>query len=230
MSKTLGIKQLPSTLGSACLATLSGVIAPILFLIILTIVETLQPGYNRIQQTISRLVLGPYGFLQTVAFFAFGLLLIVFAMRLGFAIVSTRRSAKIGAFFFNLIGLGFILVGIFPTENPGVALTFNAVIHQGTSVAIAVLFPLACLAIAPALKGDTRWKGAFAYTIATGIVALVLIILGVAMRANKLWSGLYERVLLLNGLVWIELVSYRLLRQCRYERREARKNELISIQ
>ena len=229
MGKIWGVKLLPPTLSIACLTTLAGMIAPILFLIILTIVESLQPGYNRIQETISRLVLGPYGFLQTVAFFIFGLLLIVFAMRLGFAIAS-RRSAKVGSFFFNLIGVGFIVVGIFPTDSPGITVTLHALIHQTTAATIALLFPLALLAIAPALRGDTRWKGAFAYTIATGILALILTILGVVMRANKLWSGLYERVLLLNGLAWIELISFRLLRLCLCERREAKKNESISTQ
>jgi hypothetical membrane protein len=224
-NKVLVAKLRSSLLGATCLTTLAGIIAPILLLVFSSIVETLTPGYNPIQETISRLVLGPYGFLQTVALFIFGLLLIIFAMRLGFAITSTIRSAKVGTFFFYLIGVGFLVVGIFPTNNPGMAPTLHAMIHRGTSAAIAVLFPFACLAVAPALKGDIRWKRAFAYTIATGIVALILVILGVALRTNKLWSGLYERVVLLNGLVWIELVSFRLLRMCIYERREARQNK-----
>ncbi len=223
MGKTPVAKLLPSNLSIACLATLSGMIAPVMFFVILAIVETLQSGYNLIQETISRLALGPYGSLQTIAFIIFGLLLIVFAIRLGLAIDSTSRSARVGIFFFTIIGVGFIIVGIFPTDTPGVAQTLHALIHKGTSVTIALLFPLACLAVAPALKGDTRWKGIFVYTIVTGTLTLILLILGTVMRANKLWSGLYERVLLLNGLIWIELVSFRLLHLCRCGRREAKQ-------
>ena len=199
------------------LAAISG---PGLFLIIMTIVESLQPGYNRIQQTISMLVLGPYGWLQTVVFFVFGFLLIVFAVRLYFAIRKTRVS-KFGVTSLILIGFSFFLIGIFPTQSPGTAPTLSSLIHRYAASSIAVIFPLACFLIAPGLRADPRWKGWFPYTIATGLLATIVAILGALVSPDWSWDGLHERVMLLNGLVWIEVTAIRLLLLCLGEWRRA---------
>lgn len=207
-------------LGIVCIITLVAIAGPILLLIIMNITQSLQPGYSRIQHTISMLVLGPYGWLQTVVFSLFGLLVIVFAVRLYFA-VSRRRSSKIGIAFLILIGLGFILISIFPTQSPGTSSTMTVLIHKYTAGVISIVFPLVCFLIAPGLRGDPRWKGLFAYTLATGVLSIILIILGLIMPSDWLLSGLHERILLLNGFIWIEVIAIRLLFICLRERRKA---------
>lgn len=199
------------------LAAISG---PGLFLIIMTIVESLQPGYDRLQQTVSMLVLGPYGWLQTVVFFVFGFLLTVFAIRLYFAIRKTR-ILKIGIACLILIGFSFILISIFPTQSPGTAPTLSSLIHGYAASSIAGIFPLACFLIAPSLRADSRWKGWFVYTIATGLLAIIVAILAAIASPTWSWGGLHERVMLLNGLVWIEVTAIRLLLLCLGEWRKA---------
>jgi hypothetical membrane protein len=87
----------------------------LIFLVVMTIVGLLQPGYNAIQQAISRLVLGLYGWSQTLSFFIVGVLLVVFAFRLYIATLK-KTSTKVGLFLFSLSGLSFFLLGVFPVQ------------------------------------------------------------------------------------------------------------------
>ena len=74
------------------------------------------------------------------------------------------------------------------------------------------LFPIAVLLIAPSLKSDSYWKGIYFHTLATSILALALMIGRLCLPAQLSWFGLYERILVLNPIIWVELMAVRLLR------------------
>lgn len=217
--KESGAKLWANRLSIVCVMSIAAISGPVLFLLIMTIVESLQPGYDSIQQTISMLVLGSYGWLQTVVFFAFGLLFTVFAVRLYFAIAKPGVF-KVGIAFLIIIGLSFIMIGIFPTQGPGAVPTLSSLVHKYTAGSIGALFPFACFFIAPGFRVDPHWRGWFVYTIATGLFALIVGILGAITSTEWSWGGLHERVLLLNGFVWIEVTAIRLLLLCIGARRK----------
>ena len=130
-------------LSVTCLITLAVIASPVLFLSVITLVELLQSGYDRIQETISMLVLGPYGWIVTIIFFLLGFLFVVFSIRLYFA-VRKSTSLKVGTMILILVGLGFFIIGIFPTQEPGTTLSIHALIHRQTAGSISILFALAC--------------------------------------------------------------------------------------
>jgi len=200
-------------LSLVCLTTLTGVIGPVLFLLITTIVESFQPGYDPLRETISILVWGPQGWLQTFIFLLFGFLLIVFAVRLYFAI-GKSVSLRLGFASLVLIALGFFLIGVFPTQRPGMSLTLHSLIHVYTAYAISILFILACFAFALRFRADTRWKKFFLYTVITGVIALILNILWVVVPSDWYWKGLHERILVVNSLTWIAVMAVYLLQSC----------------
>ena len=208
-----------SSLSVGCIAALSGITGPVLFLSIITIAELLQYGYDRIRETISMLVLGPYGWLVTVGFFLFGFLFIVFTLRL-YSVVNKTLSSRIGIILLGLVGLGFFLVGIFPTQAPDTTLKLHALIHKQTAGAMSLLFSLACLALALGFRRDPRWKKLWLYTLITGSVTLILIIVAVPVASDWGWKGLHERVLLISGLVWTTVIAVRLIAACLHERRK----------
>jgi hypothetical protein len=51
----------------------------------------------------------------------------------------------------------------------------------------------------------------FIYTTIAGVVAFGLII-GAFFTEQTGWFGLYERIIILNALIWVELVAVHLLR------------------
>lgn len=210
-------------LSVVCLSALAGVTGPILFLLIMTVTGLVQPVYDPIQETISMLVFGPYGWLQTLVFFLFGFFLIVFIFRLYLAI-DRRVSSRIGIASLMVIGLGFFLIGVFPTQRPGTELTLYALIHRYTTGAISLLFTVACFAFALGFRTDPLWKRFSLYTFITGVIALTFIILLASTPLDWSWTGFYERMLLLSGLLWITVVAVRLLISCLREWRKSRRS------
>jgi hypothetical protein len=188
---------------------------PIILILVAAILELLQPGYDRVEQTISALVLGPFGFFQTIAFFVFGFLLGVFAWRVYASLAHKSLILKIATALLISVALGFFTIGIFPTQDRGLPDTLTGIIHDNTAKTISILFCLACFLLAFSFKNDHHWGRMFIYTLVMAVVAMALIVLGPIRALDSPWTGLYERIFLLNGLVWIEVVSLRLLTTCR---------------
>jgi hypothetical protein len=65
--------------------------------------------------------------------------------------------------------------------------------------------------LAPSLKNTPNWKNIFIYTIIAGILAFALI-MGALFAEQRGWFGLYERIIILNALVWVEVVAIHFLR------------------
>lgn len=183
------------------------VCAPVLFQLAMVLAQSSQPGYNPLRDTISSMVWGPQGWLQTVNFILFGALLIGLAWELR-PVLARSGWARLGGLLVLLLGAEFIILGICPTQSPGGAKDAAAVIHGLTVYFIVVSFPAACFLMARALRVGKLSAFIFPYTLATGVFGTGLIVLGVFLMVREAhWFGMLERVLLLNGFVWTEVVA-----------------------
>jgi hypothetical protein len=190
---------------AAELALLAG---PAVFQAIIVLVQVRQPGYNPLRDTISSLVWGTGGWLQTVNFFLVGFMLLGMAWTL-----RSRLRGKItgltGCFSLGLMGVGFIILGIFPAREAGGPQTLRAMVHGVTVYSIILLFLAACFFLASSLRDLARSRAMFVYTIATGVLCAFFIVAGIfIMIAQVYWFGILERVLLLDGFIWLEVVMY----------------------
>jgi len=203
-------------------AAIAGLAGPVLFGLLSTIAGLLWPGYDPVRQTISQLALGPQGRLQTAVFFLLSFLAMLFVIGL-YPNVRDGIRLRIGITLLFLSGFGFLLIGIFPNDPPETIMTLRGLIHQTTIEAISILFPFACFPIVPSLKHDPRWENLATYTFITGVLGIILdIIGGMILLTHWLepWFGLYERILTANALVWLEVMAIRLLLLSMSERRE----------
>lgn len=181
---------------------------PIIFQSASTAVQHLQSGYNPIRDAISSLVFGRFGWIQTDVFYLFALSLIALTL-LFFLVIKVKFNA--GAVILALAGVGFIIIGLNQAQIPGTAPTISSMIHQYTTVAVLVMFPLACFLLAPALKAR-GYSGLYYYTLGTGIFFFLFFIVGgVILITHFSLVGLYERILLWNGQLWVEIVCARLI-------------------
>jgi cytochrome bd-type quinol oxidase subunit 2 len=194
---------------------------PLILILAAAVLEALQPNYNPIRQTVSALAIGPFGLFQTIAFIIFAFLLGVFIWRLYDSVSDKGPALKIATALLILVAAGFLIIGIFPTQAEGLPESWQSVIHHRTARTISVLFPIACLLLASSFKNDPHFKRIFIYTVVMALIALALIVLGPIKALNSQWVGLYERIYLLNGLIWIEVVSFRLLTAWRNSRKTA---------
>jgi len=196
---------------------LAGIIGP-LVLIAATLLSNLDyNGYDWLSQTISQLSLGPYGWIERTGFIITGVSSIIFAEAL-YAGFRPRRSLTAAVLVWLLIGLGFTTAGVFQADTSviGVA-SWHGLIHNIAGYSLAGVFPFACFLMVPVYKADIHWRNFVAYTIAAGTVGLVMDLSRVTVPWSLLgpWNGLYERVILLNALVWLELVALKLLTHTR---------------
>ena len=95
-------------------------------------------------------------------------------------------------------------------EHPG-APPIDGKIHTIASYGLGLLFPIAILLLTPSLKSTPNWKNIFIYTLIAGVLAFGLII-GAFFTGQTGWFGLYERIIILNALVWVEVVAIHFLR------------------
>ncbi len=183
------------------------VCSPVLFQLAMVLAQSSQPGYNPLRDTISSMVWGPQGWLQTVNFILFGALLMGLAWELRPRLAQTTW-ARAGGLLLLLVGAEFIILGICPTQSPDGVKDAAAVVHGLTVYFIVISFPAACFLMAKALRVGKLSEFIFPYTIVTGIFGMGLIVLGAFLMVKEAhWFGMLERVLLLNGFIWIEVVA-----------------------
>jgi len=201
MSKRLNIDSVPA---------LVGIVGPLVVVIGDLVASLSTPHYSFISDSVSSLALTSIGWLQSICFLAMGLLLDIFVAGLFFNIRRTRGFYA-GIVLLALCGFVLMLIAAFRMDTPGGPRTTAGIIHTIASYGLGLLFPIAILSLAPSLKNTPNWKNIFIYTLIAGILAFGLII-GAFFTEQTGWFGLYERIVILNALVWVEVVAIHFLR------------------
>jgi len=138
------------------------------------------------------------------------LLLEIFVAGIFFNIRRARGfHASIGLLAF--CGFGLMLIAAFRMDAPGAPHTIAGMIHTVASYGLGLLFPIAILSLAPSLKSTPNWRNIFVYTLVAGVLAFGLII-GAFFTEQTGWFGLYERIIVANAIIWVEVVAVHLLR------------------
>lgn len=110
-----------------------------------------------------------------------------------------------------LVGVAFILVASNHVQNPGTIITLSEKVHRDSAIAIVIMSPIACYLSAPSLKASGH-RGLWIYSMIAGTIAVVTVIVGFLIpTAHNDFLGIFERILLLNGQVWGEIICLRLI-------------------
>jgi hypothetical membrane protein len=141
--------------------------------------------------------------------FAVSIILLGLLSILGVLLIRTafpdRTSRSLGLGLLALSGIGAIGVGLFP-EN--VHLQF----HEIFALLAFVGGNLALIVLGVAMFRDTRWDGYRAYTLFSGLVGIVALLLYLAKLTAGLGPGGMERLVVAPLLLWMVVVSIHLLR------------------
>ena len=189
---------------------LAGIVGPIVLVVGDLVASLSTPNYSIISDSISSLALTPIGWLQSICFLAMGLLEVFFVAGLFFNI-RRARGFHPGIGLLAFCGFGLMLIGAFRMDPTGASSTMEGIIHTIASYGLGLLFPIAILLLAPSLKSDPNWKNTFVYTLVAGVLASALII-GLFLPDQTGWFGLYERIIVANVIIWVEVVAVHLLR------------------
>ena len=201
MDKHLNINSVPA---------IAGIVGPVVVVVGDLAASLSTPGYSIVRDSISSLALTPIGWLQSIGFLAMGLLEVMLVAGLFFNI-RRARGFHIGMGLLALCGFVLLLIGAFRMDPADAPRTIEGIIHTVASYGLGLLFPLSILSLAPSLKGDPNWRNLFTYTLVAGILSLALI-LGALFADQTGWFGLYERIIVANAIVWVEVGAMHLLR------------------
>ena len=200
MSKRLNINSVPA---------LVGIVGPIVVVVGDLAASLSTPDYSPIRDSISSLALTPIGWLQSICFLAMGLLLEIFVAGLFFNI-RRARGFHAGIGLLALCGFVLMLIAAFHMDAPGDSTTAG-IIHTIASYGLGLLFPIAILSLAPSLRSTPNWRNIFVYTLVAAVLAFAFII-GAFFTKQTGWFGLYERIIVANAIIWVEVVAVHLLR------------------
>jgi len=200
-NKRLNIDSVPA---------LVGIVGPIVVIVGDIAASLSTPGYSMVRDSVSSLALTGIGWLQTICFLAMGLLLEIFVAGLFFNI-RRARGFHAGIVLLALCGFVLLLIAAFYMDASGGPRTIAGIIHTISSYSLGLLFPIAILSLAPSFKSTPNWRNIFVYTLVASVLALALI-MGALFAEQRGWFGLYERIIIVNALVWVEVVAIHLLR------------------
>ncbi len=193
---------------------LGGVAGPALIAVVVLVAASLRPDYSHVAQFISELgatgtpnaALMNYG-----GFVPGGLLLAVFALALARALPRSRLTI-VSAALVAAFGCGVATSGVVSCD-PGCPQTGGSLqnlIHDR----IAPLSFL-CLIVAAGMLG-TRfrslpgWRALGAYSLVTSAVGLGLLIALAGSLETRVWTGLWQRLLVATLFLWCAIVGHRL--------------------
>jgi hypothetical membrane protein len=193
---------------------LCGIIAPLLFTLVVVIASLLRPGYSQTHNFISDLGVGSYAVIQNANFVAFGLLSIGFALGLRGGLPGPQgRSLKAGIGFVAIFGLGIVFAGVFPED-------YLSEIPHTLASSIAFLSIIAAqLLIWKGLRHtDTATWGRYRlYSLISGLLSFIL----VWFSSSTTCPGAAQRIFLAVPLLWIEVTGVKLYFLTKETSREA---------
>ena len=104
-------------------------------------------------------------------------------------------------------------MAFFPSDAAGAGRSGSGRIHEVIFNGISLLFPVSCFLASSRLRRDPRWWGFDVFSLAMGVLALILAAgwMGLPGDILRPWKGLYERVYIGAALVWVEVMAVRLL-------------------
>ena len=193
-------------------AAIAGVMGPALFGIVLLALSALEYdfmlgiGWRPVADPAgawpSGLALGPYGLAQVANFVVSGLLLAFFSLGLHLG-ATNGRGSPLGPAFLFVAGTAISLMGFEtdPIRRIGPR-SLHGLIHDAAYVIFVLAFMAALFSLWRRFEEHSRWRAHARYTLATGILAVLLLLLpGVAYYA-----------FIITLLAWIEATAIRLWR------------------
>ena len=203
----------------------AGALAPLIFVGAFLIEGAMRPDYDPLRHPVSSLEFGALGWTQRANFIVTGLLTLGFVSGLR-AALRPMGGSRWALILLAAVGIGFIGAGIFVpdplngyppgTPNRPVERSVSGVLHDLFSTGFFVGLPAACFVLGRRFVGwgQRAWA---AYAIATGLAFLIAAFLTSAgfAQVNGLpdIAGLLQRITVVIGLTWMDLLSVHLLKQ-----------------
>jgi len=196
------------------------ILGSILFFCTFVLLGLIQPGYDMTRDTVSMLVLGKWGWVQSANFLMMAGTVLIFGLGLGWSIYKNVINPV--SVIFTLFATGFVIGTIFPT-NPATpsslnelsALSMTEKIHELMAFSMIILAPLLLYPIFVSLKNSPQWRSLLPYTVGVFVFNCIVGWLWIYLLGYDWfweWKGLLQKILITNILVWLVVMGRRLMK------------------
>jgi hypothetical protein len=177
--------------------------------------------YSLSGDTMSELVLGRFGWVQTVAFIVAGLgtLALAYALR---QLTAGTWGSLVGPLLVGVYGVGALLTAVFPTDRVDTAAdvwaqSTTGMIHLGISLISFPAMIVAMFVLVRTFHLEPRWRSLSPWIALFPVAALALFLL----QSATPWVGIMQRLLVAAIAGWMVVVVARILALDGAERRAA---------
>ncbi len=195
---------------------LGGFFGPVLFTVVTIVCATFRPEYRHLDQFISEL--GATGtvnaqLMNYAGFVPSGILIFSFAL----AMIRNERKPmvwRIGFGFLSLFGFGIFLAGLFSCDQgcPDVG-SKESNIHQMIAPITFVSAILGVLLSGISFRKIPYLRSLWKYSIVSGILASLFLLALVNSLETRIFTGLWQRLLLSVLFLWTALIGIRSFRK-----------------
>ncbi len=190
-----------------------GIAGPLIYVAVVAVLGYLYPGYSPVSQTMSELGAAdaPYPIVMNVAGLGLlGVLVMAFAAGMFHGFRESRYS-MVATVLMAASGASLVMAGIYHSDPNGAATSATGLVHAAFAGTTAASGVASMLAISLAMQKDSRWRGYAAFTITMALLGSVLAAL-YGFDVIEGWKGALQRASMTVAFVWIEVVSFKLVR------------------
>jgi hypothetical membrane protein len=202
--------SLPATVkvAAAC-----GLVGPGIYVVVLTILGAIYPGYSHVSQTMS--VLGaidaPHrAVMNTLGFPLLAVSIVAFAYAVDRGIPRFGAVSWAGPLLIVISGVALAMTAVFTGDPENVDASWRGTTHSAFAVVAAVSFAIAPLFIGLRQWHDRRWRRHTIYSDVTASVTLALSWVS-SLDALDAYAGLLQRISMGIPMIWMMVTSARLL-------------------
>ena len=214
----------PRRAGRLGVLALLGIFGHAFFVVVVTLLPFFNPGYSSADDAISGLLLGPYGFVLSGAFFAAG----IGSLALAVGIYRTTRGVRgalSGCVLIGLWALGVALAGVVLVDAQGNPTESATILHLTGAGLAFFSAPAGILVLSRVFARDAQWSSFYPLSLALGFAAVVALIdmttiliglsnlvetLGPGARRSVEGVGIIQRVFVVTVILWMALAATRL--------------------
>ena len=191
---------------------LCGLVGPVIYAFVVAVLGGLYPGYSHLTQAMSELGAAgaPHSLIMNMAGLGLlGAMILAFAAGLHQSI-RQHSGTTVGAVLIGASGLSLVMTAIFPCDTGGETTT-SGMVHGAFAVVGVVCMIVGMLIISLVLAEDSHWQRYAIFTVATALLASALAVL-YGFDVIVTWKGALQRISMGVALLWVEVMSFKLLR------------------
>lgn len=192
------------------LLLLGGAFGPILFTLVILICSGLRVDYNHVHQFISEL--GATGtpcspLMNYVGFLSTGILMLAFGVAM-FSYSKKSISSRIGAGLLVIFGFGIFLSGLFSCDQgcPDLG-SQESNIHQAIAPVAFMCAIFGIFLSGISFRRRPEWKKLWIYSVLSSVLSLVLMMALINSLDSRMFTGLWQRLMLLVIFVWTGVIG-----------------------